>query len=225
MCAAGTTMPIQVIEEAPTDELLRAYAEVPISFMVRSRFRVEAVDRGLGGWTLTEEPVEPPYEKDYDRDEDNDPVCWLRRWDISHWAVISARDGPYRIGGAGAGYNTPGAHMEEARDDLRCCGTFASGPSAGAMASAHDCSGVQRSGRDNKGASVSRSRPRTSTSRPAGSMPPRAASSGRSIRRRTLSCHTRCSYSGTWTWETDHRGRRAKVKLPEVSRDRAPKRL
>ena len=109
---------VDISQQAPSDELLRTYAEVPIAFTVRSRFHVEPVDRGLGGWTLTEERVEPPYEKDYDRYCDGDLVRWLRRWDISHWAVISATDGPTRVGGAVAGYNTPGAHMEEGRDDL-----------------------------------------------------------------------------------------------------------
>ncbi len=111
-------MAVEILEESPSAELLRAYGEVPMAFTVRSRFLVEAVDRGLGGWTLTEERVAAPYEKDYDREEDNDPVRWLGRWDISHWAVFSAIDGPTRVGGAVAGYNTPGAHMEEGRDDL-----------------------------------------------------------------------------------------------------------
>ena len=35
-------------------------------FTIRSRYRVELVDGGLGGWFLNEEPVDPPYEKDYD---------------------------------------------------------------------------------------------------------------------------------------------------------------
>jgi len=59
----GTTMPIELLQEAPSADLLRNYAKVSITFTVDSRFRVEAIDRGLGGWKFTEERVEELYEK------------------------------------------------------------------------------------------------------------------------------------------------------------------
>ncbi len=73
-------MPIEIVQQ-PTGAL-RGYSVVPISFTVDSRYRVDAVDDGLGGWRLTEERVEPPYVKDYDDTDDERPVRWLRRWDI-----------------------------------------------------------------------------------------------------------------------------------------------
>ena len=109
-------MPIEIVQQ-PTGTL-RGYSVVPISFTVDSRYRVDAVDGGLGGWRLTEERVEPPYVKDYDDTDDERPVRWLRRWDISHWGVFAAVDDGVRIGGAVVAWNTPGADMLEGRDDL-----------------------------------------------------------------------------------------------------------
>ena len=64
-------MPIEIVQQ-PTGAL-RGYSVVPISFTVDSRYRVDAVDGGLGGWRLTEETVDPPYGKDYDDTEDERP--------------------------------------------------------------------------------------------------------------------------------------------------------
>ena len=109
-------MPIEIVQQ-PTGAL-HGYSVVPISFTVDSRYRVDAVDGGLGGWRLTEERVEPPYVKDYDDTDDERPTRWLRRWDISHWGVFAAVDDGVRIGGAVVAWNTPGADMLEGRDDL-----------------------------------------------------------------------------------------------------------
>ena len=109
-------MPIEIVQQ-PTGAL-HGYSVVPISFTVDSRYRVDAVDGGLGGWRLTEERVEPPYVKDYEDTEDERPTRWLRRWDISHWGVFAAVDDGVRIGGAVVAWNTPGADMLEGRDDL-----------------------------------------------------------------------------------------------------------
>ena len=109
-------MPIEIVQQ-PTGAL-HGYSVVPISFTVDSRYRVDAVDGGLGGWRLTEECVEPPYVKDYDDTDDERPTRWLRRWDISHWGVFAAVDDGVRIGGAVVAWNTPGADMLEGRDDL-----------------------------------------------------------------------------------------------------------
>ena len=109
-------MPIEIVQQ-PTGAL-HGYSVVPISFTVDTRYRVDAVDGGLGGWRLTEEPVEPLYVKDYDDADDERPTRWLRRWDISHWGVFAAVDDGVRIGGAVVAWNTPGADMLEGRDDL-----------------------------------------------------------------------------------------------------------
>ena len=84
-------------------------------FTVRSRYRAEFVDGGLGGWTLCEEPVCPPWEKDYDQVEH--PTTWLELG-ISNWAVFAAYDGEHRIAGAIVVWDTPGIYMLEASTDL-----------------------------------------------------------------------------------------------------------
>ena len=94
---------------------LQGYAQVPMVLTVRSRYRAELVDGGLGGWLLNEAPVVPRYEKDYD--ELGPPTRWLKR-DISNWALFAAYDGQQRVGGAAVAWNTPGLHMLEARTDL-----------------------------------------------------------------------------------------------------------
>ena len=106
-------MNIAIRQETADD--LHDYARVPMVFTVRSRYRAELVDGGLGGWTLTEEPVHPPYERD---DSELDaPTRWLRH-DISHWAFFAAYDGQCRVGGAVVAWNSPELHMLEARTDL-----------------------------------------------------------------------------------------------------------
>ena len=94
---------------------LQGYAQVPMVLTVRSRYRAELVDGGLGGWTLNEEPVYPPYDRD-DSELDS-PTRWLRH-DISNWAFFAAYEGQHRVGGAIVAWNSPGLHMLEARTDL-----------------------------------------------------------------------------------------------------------
>ena len=65
-------MPIQIVEQST--DLLHYYGVIPVSFTVDSQYRVDAIDRGLGGWRLTEERVEPTYVKDYDNKEDGQPT-------------------------------------------------------------------------------------------------------------------------------------------------------
>jgi ribosomal protein S18 acetylase RimI-like enzyme len=109
-------MPIDINQE-PVDALAN-YAAIPISFWVRARLRVEWIERGLGGIRLTEEPVEPAYFKDYDAIPGETPLAWPRRWDISKWGILMARDGGAAVGGAVVAWATPGITMLEGRDDL-----------------------------------------------------------------------------------------------------------
>ena len=109
-------MAIEIVEQSA--DSLREYGKVPIAFTVDSRYRVEAVDRGLGGWRLTEEPVAPPYVKDYDDVGDERPLRWSRRWDMSNWVILAAVERGEWIGAAAVARDTPGAHMLEGRTDL-----------------------------------------------------------------------------------------------------------
>jgi hypothetical protein len=71
-------MAIKILEE--TIDALEDYSRVPIAFLVERRFRVESVDKGLGGFLLVEEKVHPPYVKDYDSDKGEGPTRWRKQW-------------------------------------------------------------------------------------------------------------------------------------------------
>ena len=101
--------------EPVTAQTLRQHAVVPIAFTVTSVFDVELVDRGLGGWRLSERPVEP-YVKDYDALEP--PTRFTDRWDTGAWGLLAAVEDGRRVGGAVLAVHTAGLHMLEGRDDL-----------------------------------------------------------------------------------------------------------
>lgn len=104
-----------IVEEPVTAASLLQHAAVPIAFTVASVFDVEIVDRGLGGWRLTERAVEA-YAKDYDAVEP--PTRFAERWDTRSWALLGAVEGGRRVGGAVVAVRTPGLYLLEGRDDL-----------------------------------------------------------------------------------------------------------
>ena len=108
-------MAIEIIEE--TTEGLPDYAQIPIAFTVVSRLRVQLIASGLGGIALVEEAV-APYIKDYDAVPGEGPLHWGERWDTSNWGVLSAFDGPRRLGGATMAWKTPGLDDLETRGNL-----------------------------------------------------------------------------------------------------------
>ncbi len=108
-------MTIRYVHEST--DALHEYGNVSIAFTISSKLQTEAIDRGLGGWRLTEVPVDPPYVKDYDQHKGEGPTRWLR-WDTSNWRVISAFGRDERVGGAVVAWNTAGAHSLEGRDDI-----------------------------------------------------------------------------------------------------------
>jgi len=101
-------------------DLLSEYAAIPIAFEVRSIYQVEAVDKGLGGLRLVEQPVSSPYIKDYDADVDGPPTAWPRQFDMRNWGFLLARETQtaHPIGGAAIAWNTNGVNMLEGRSDL-----------------------------------------------------------------------------------------------------------
>jgi len=109
-------MEIKVIEE--TVEALKDYGQVSIAFRVETRFRVDEIDNGLGGFRLVEERVHPPYVKDYDGDKGEGPTRWRNQWNIDHWGVLSAFYGNQRVGGAVVAYDTKNVFILEGRKDL-----------------------------------------------------------------------------------------------------------
>ncbi|OGG51904.1 MAG: hypothetical protein A3F84_02825 [Candidatus Handelsmanbacteria bacterium RIFCSPLOWO2_12_FULL_64_10] len=107
---------MEIVEESVA--ALPEYGEIPMSFLVESRLRVEPIRNGLGGLALVEERVAPPYLKDYDGSPEQRPTSWPGRWDLSGWGILSAFDGTRRVGGAAVARRTPGMGDLEGRDDL-----------------------------------------------------------------------------------------------------------
>jgi GNAT superfamily N-acetyltransferase len=90
---------VEITEIGP--EELHLFAAVPIRFRVESVLRVEEVDGGLGGLRLVEEPVARPYVKDYDAELPQErPTRWPRRYDLSYWRFVLARESGESIGAA-----------------------------------------------------------------------------------------------------------------------------
>jgi len=109
------------IQEISVD-LLPRYAAIPIAFEVASVFRIEVIDKGLGGFALIEEKV-VPYTKDYDSRNKDDkdeprPIGWPKRFDVSKWGIFLVLDGSRPVGGATVAFDTPGVNMLENRKDL-----------------------------------------------------------------------------------------------------------
>lgn len=108
-------MDIRIEEESP--DALDQYAQVPISFEVKSRLRITRIDKGLGGMRFFEESVDPPYTKEYDRDEGG-PGGWLaQQADRNKWIVLAAYCDRERVGGAVVSLH--GEHTDD-RQDLAC---------------------------------------------------------------------------------------------------------
>ncbi len=109
-------MKIEIIEE-PTDALAD-YGRISIAFQVTTRYRIDQIDNGLGGFQFREEEVKPAYVKDYDGHRGEGPTRWAKRWDISHWGIISAFVNGSRIGGAVVAHDTAGSDFLEGRKEI-----------------------------------------------------------------------------------------------------------
>jgi GNAT superfamily N-acetyltransferase len=94
------------------------YAKIPIRFPVASRLRVDPLEGGLGGLIFREEAVVPPYWKDYDRLPDGGPEMWPRRFDVSRWGILLARQAGRDVGGAAVAFRCADLDMLEGRTDL-----------------------------------------------------------------------------------------------------------
>jgi GNAT superfamily N-acetyltransferase len=106
----------KIVEESIA--ILHEYSRIPIAFEVHSILGVRPVDRGLGGLTLSEQPVQTPWIKDYDSYKGEGPTRWAGRWDISNWGVISAFLDDRRVGGCVIAHDTPGVDKLEGRKDI-----------------------------------------------------------------------------------------------------------
>jgi ribosomal protein S18 acetylase RimI-like enzyme len=97
---------------------LADYANIPISFEVRSKLDIKLLDNGLDGMVFDEEKVIPPYIKDYDGLRGEGPTTWAARFDVTNWDLFMARIGEIPVGGATIAFRTPGVDMLDGREDL-----------------------------------------------------------------------------------------------------------
>ena len=109
-------MTIVITEESMT--AIPEYARVPITFTVDRVLDVTNRDDGPRRFELSERRLEVPYEKDYDAIAGEGPLQWARRFDLSHWALFTARFANRIVGGATIAFDTPGLAMLEGRRDL-----------------------------------------------------------------------------------------------------------
>ena len=93
------------------------YDQIPMRLLVTHYYRMEKINRGLGGFLFTETPVEP-HVKDFCTGEDSSVSRWEKRWDISNWAFFMAFENEKPVGGAAAASRTKEINMLENRDDL-----------------------------------------------------------------------------------------------------------
>ena len=109
-------MTIALNEEPMT--ALPEYARVPVILPVDRVLDVTTRDDGPGGFALSERRLEVPYEKDYDAIAGEGPLQWAGRFDLSKWALFTARIASRIVGGATVAFDTPGLTMLEGRRDL-----------------------------------------------------------------------------------------------------------
>lgn len=95
------------------------YDLIPMLVHVSSYYRIDKIDRGLGGFALVETPVEP-FIKDFDDDEPihNFASRQAKNFDITNWGFFMAFDKEQAIGGAIVASRTKEVYMLAGRDDL-----------------------------------------------------------------------------------------------------------
>jgi len=92
------------------------YDLVPQRLTVSSIYKIEKLNRGLGGFRLVDTPVER-YVKDFCTGDDESVTRW-ERWDLTNWAFFMAFDGEKPVGAATIASRTEGVNMLAGRDDL-----------------------------------------------------------------------------------------------------------
>jgi len=93
------------------------YDQIPMRVNVKSYYKIEKINRGLGGFTLIETPVESPYIKDFCLGDDETVARW-ERFDLSRWAFFMAFDGERPVGAATIASRDKNVNMLSGRDDL-----------------------------------------------------------------------------------------------------------
>ncbi len=92
------------------------YDSIPMKVHVSSYYKIEKINRGLGGILFKETKVNP-YIKDFCLGDDETVSRW-KRWDLSNWKFFLAYDNKKPIGGATVATRTKDVDMLEERNDL-----------------------------------------------------------------------------------------------------------
>ena len=109
-------MSLSIAEESPPSFV--AYARVPIAFEVTRVYDVTPGREAVDGIRLIERALDTPWVKDYDAIDGNAPTDWPRRFDVSRWGVLVARQGRSRVGGAVIAFDAAEPDVREERRDL-----------------------------------------------------------------------------------------------------------
>ena len=121
-------MTIVLTEEPMT--ALGEYARVPIKFTVDRVMDVTSDNDGGRSFAMSERRLQVPYEKDYDAIAGEGPLEWGRRFDLSNWALSTARVRNVIVGGAAVAFDTPGLKMLDGRRELAVLWDIRVGPDA-----------------------------------------------------------------------------------------------
>lgn len=92
------------------------YDQIPMVVHVSSYYRIEKHNRGLGGFSFIETPVEP-YIKDFCTGEDETVERW-KRFNLVNWAFFMAFDGERPVGAATIASRDKEVNMLAGRNDL-----------------------------------------------------------------------------------------------------------
>ena len=92
------------------------YDKISQIVQVSAYYRIEKHNRGLGGFTFVETPVEP-YIKDFCVGDDETVERW-KRFNLEHWAFFMAFDGERPVGAATIASRDTEVDMLAGRDDL-----------------------------------------------------------------------------------------------------------
>ncbi len=109
-------MTIDVAQEPMTS--LGAYARVPMMVTVDRVLDVANRSDGPERFALSERRLQVTYEKDYDAIAGEGPMQWARQFDLSKWALFTARFPTGIVGGATVAFDTPRLTILEDRRDL-----------------------------------------------------------------------------------------------------------
>jgi ribosomal protein S18 acetylase RimI-like enzyme len=95
------------------------YDKIPMIVHGSTYYRIDKINRGLGGFTLVETLIEP-FIKDFDDDEPlhNFASRQAERFYITNWGFFMAFDEEQAVGGAIVASRTKEVNMLSGRDDL-----------------------------------------------------------------------------------------------------------